>query len=106
MMAIALESLLSGWFALISQRRAVEGLAVDGLDASHWDVRSWGTAGILGASMLLLGASAAAWVLVTLGLLPGLGPSKIWAVNGLFATGFLMLLGFIGLILEALRPPG
>lgn len=98
----ALVGAFSGWFAVGSQRWAEKSRVEPRITESRWNPRSWGAAGLIGTSI----ACPAAVILVGISTrpVPGLGPTAFLVISVQIAAGILLLLGSIGLLLEASRP--
>ena len=95
---IALGGALSGWFAFCAARWADKGRIAPRTPTSNWNPRTWGAAGVLGASVAVLAAAVLGANLAR--PIPGLGPTGLGILLEELASGVLLVLGLAGLIME------
>ena len=95
---IALGGALSGWFAFCAARWADKGRTGPRTPTSKWNPRTWGAAGVLGASVAVLAAAVLSANLVR--PIPSLGPTGLGILFEELASGVLLALGLAGLIME------
>ncbi len=98
---LALTGILAGWFAFGSQRWAAREVRMPRPASFRANPREWGAAGLLGATILLLSAAVLGGLAAPF---PSLGPTGIEGFFARLVAGFLLLLGFVGVTLEAYRP--
>jgi len=93
----ALMGILSGWFAFGFQRWVERGRELPRRAKSVWDPRSWGAAGLVGATISILSAAALGALAVSF---PEFGPTVFDAAFARIFGGVFLLVGLVGVAKE------